>query len=203
MIDQCTCTCLLNSMSEVAASLTHLPWDKVVKDGLLYLPTQQDPLPVESSTNSAVILKLRKSVKLDNRSRLIFIKGRLTTTTHYSQSARSTESSQFHHLRIMSYRRLLCRALSRPTWLRCRSRFAVSVECPLPRHYSVVVEGPGDGQAPPLLAQARPTILSSDISDVSPKKTELLVERKVLAYPPAHYFDTHKFVTTLQQAGTT
>ena len=63
----------------------------------------------------------------------------------------------------------------------------------------MLVEGPSDGKKLPLLAQAS----VREASDVKPKKTDVIVERKVLAYPPPHYFDTHKVITQLQQAGRT
>ena len=83
----------------------------------------------------------------------------------------------------MSSRRLFSRAFVRPTLL---------------RYYSVVVDGPSESHATPLLARAS---LASEVSDVKPKKSDLVIERKVLAYPPPHYFDTHKVISQLQQAG--
>ena len=86
----------------------------------------------------------------------------------------------------MSWRRLFSRTLSRPTWL---------------RYYSVVVEGPSEGQARPLLARASLGTTEVTSSEVKPRKSDLVLERKVLAYPPPHYFDTHKVISQLQQAG--
>ena len=87
----------------------------------------------------------------------------------------------------MSFRKLFSRTLVRPTLL---------------RYYSVVVEGPSEGQARPLLARASlGTAEVTSSSEVKPRKSDLVIERKVLAYPPPHYFDTHKVISQLQQAG--
>lgn len=87
----------------------------------------------------------------------------------------------------MSFRKLFSRTLIRPTLL---------------RYYSVVVEGPSEGQARPLLARASlGTAEVTSSSEVKPRKSDLVIERKVLAYPPPHYFDTHKVISQLQQAG--
>ncbi len=91
----------------------------------------------------------------------------------------------------MSLRKLFSRTLIRPSLL---------------RYYSVVVDGPAEGQARPLLARASlgtaEVTASTSTSEVKPRKSDLVLERKILAYPPPHYFDTHKVISQLQQAGT-
>ena len=93
----------------------------------------------------------------------------------------------------MSFRKLFSGTLIRPA---------------LFRYYSVVVEGPTEGQARPLLARASlataevANTSSSGGGEVKPRKSDVVIERKVLAYPPPHYFDTHKVISQLQQAGT-
>lgn len=64
-----------------------------------------------------------------------------------------------------------------------------------------MMDGPAEGQPTtrPLLARA--SLGTAEVSDVKPRKSDLVIERKVLAYPPPHYFDTHKVITQLQQAG--
>jgi hypothetical protein len=66
-----------------------------------------------------------------------------------------------------------------------------------------VVDGPAEGQARPLLARASlgTAEVTTSTSEVKPRKSDLVIERKVLAYPPPHYFDTHKVISQLQQAG--
>lgn len=90
----------------------------------------------------------------------------------------------------MSLRKLFSRTVIRPTLL---------------RYYSVAVDGPTESQARPLL-RARSSLGTAEVattsSEVKPRKSDLVLERKVLAYPPPHYFDTHKVVSQLQQAGT-
>ena len=85
----------------------------------------------------------------------------------------------------MSFRKLFSRTLVRPGLL---------------RYYTAVVEGPSEGQARPLLARA--SLGTAEVtSEIKPRKSDLVIERKVLAYPPPHYFDTHKVISQLQQAG--
>ena len=139
-------------------------------------------------------LKLCSFVELERRLRC----QASSSCDQYPFHTRFARSAVFTVCFVMSFRMLLSKTLGRPALLR---HCSVSAECPLVRHYSVLVEGSGqaDGKALPLLAQARMTV-SSESSDTKPK-AELVVERKILAYPPTHYFDTHKVVTALQQAG--
>ena len=68
-----------------------------------------------------------------------------------------------------------------------------------------MLEGPAEGMSLPLLARASTlgeTSTSTSSSEVTKVPTkDIVVERKVLAYPPRHYFDTHKVITDLQRAG--
>ena len=66
-----------------------------------------------------------------------------------------------------------------------------------------MLEGPAEST---LMARASTLGDSSASSTSSSEATKTLtrdvaIERKVLAYPPKHYFDTHKVITELQNAG--
>ena len=131
-------------------------------------------------------------VALNKRKIFTVAPGCLTIFTHYI--ARSAVLvSQI--CAVMSYKRIFSRAFVRPRLLQQHSK---PVEWRVLRHSYSVLEGPSEVVSLPLLARASTL---GESSEAMATKKDLVVERKVLAYPPPHYFDTHKVITELQKAG--
>ena len=130
-------------------------------------------------------------VALNKRKIFTVARGCLTIFTHYIARSAVLRSS----IAVMSYRRMFSRAFVRPRLLQQHSK---PVEWRILRHSYSVLEGPSEVVSLPLLARASTL---GESSEAMATKKDFVVERKVLAYPPPHYFDTHKVITELQKAG--